>query len=488
VKLHHGYSVITLGLAATVASLALSAYAILFPLLLLDDFPLLLHSWTLAGAWSSLWMPHNEHAMPLGRLSTWLVVQLGGGRLTAMPALAALQGPLGLVLGMWLVYVLVGRETGQPLIGLLALIFFGISTQFNQAVTWYSASFVVLALDIILLALLAAQRWQQTRRPLHLAACVLWVALAPGWFASGILAGPLCCLYLLPGRCKHSREAGGTEATARASWAQLPALLASTLHACVPFLGTLLFFGLLLAQPGTAQRIVHSGHYGGQTVFQVGNPLVGLEYTARALVDHLFIGTVGIWDATVPIGVLVPILLGMAVFAVFWWRSAQHRRLLAVGLGFILLSDLLIYTFRASWSYDQMSSWNRYDLLPHAGLTLFLAGGLPQLTRPDVALLSRRQAVGVCMLISILFASQLPRAFGCVFNAYSPEQMPALRRVEEMDARCREHRIAGPTAHEALGRLDLPFDDGTGSGWKFLRGSPDPLPRSVPEARRLLVP
>jgi hypothetical protein len=66
--------------------------------------------------------------------------------------------------------------------------------------------------------------------------------------------------------------------------------------------------------------------------------------------------------------------------------------------------------------------------------------------------------------------------------------MAALRRVEEMDARWGEHRLAGPTAREAVGSLNLPYDDGTGSGWKFLRGSADPLALSVAEARRLLIP
>jgi hypothetical protein len=476
------------GMVASLAALALHAYAILFPVLLLDDFPHLLHSWTWSATTEHLWTPHNEHTMPLGRLSIWALVQLGGGRLTAMPGLTALQGPLALILGMWLLYFLVRRETGNAVHGLLAMTFFGVSTRYNNAVGWFSASFAVLAVDTTLLALLAAQRWRQTGRCRHLAVCVFWVALAPGWFASGILAGPLCCLYLMPGRWWNNQNPP-VPARECPGGSRRPLVL-SLVFACVPLVGSLIFLGVLLPRADTAQRIIHAGHYGGNTVFEAFQPLMALGYTARALVDHVLIGTFGIWNMACP-KVLVPV--GLAILglgASWWWRRAPHRRLLLLGLGFILFNYLLIYSFRSGWSYEGIRAWNRYQLLPHLGLTLVLAGGLPAwLGRrggcPD-SVLSRRQALSVCLLAGALFAIQLPWGLGCPFNTDHATQMPALRRVEEIGARCRMHRIAAATAHEALGRLDLPYDDGTGNGWKFLRGSDDPLPFSVDEARRLL--
>ena len=82
--------------------------------------------------------------------------------------------------------------------GWIAAIGFGVSSVYQQAIVWFAASFSVLALDTILLALLAAQRWRQNRRRRWLLLSCLATALAPAWFASGILAGPLCALYLWP--------------------------------------------------------------------------------------------------------------------------------------------------------------------------------------------------------------------------------------------------------------------------------------------------
>jgi hypothetical protein len=465
-------AVLVAGLVASAACLALHSEAMRFPVLMLDDFGLLLESWTWPATWDNLWLPHNEHAMPLGRLSTWALVQLGGGKLTAMPALTALQGPLAVVLGMWLVYLLVRRETELPLHGLLAMTLFGVSAHYNQAVSWFSASFVVLALDTILLALLAAQRWRRTGRLPYLLAVVVLVALAPAWFASGILAGPLCCLYLLSGRLRQGRQT-----------------VASLGVALVPLLGTLLFLGVLLIQPDTARGIVHSGHYQGKTVFEVFHPLAGLEYTLRALVDHLLIGTLGIWKGPLPDELVLVGLALLLPLAAWWWWRATHRRLLLLGLGFILFNNLLIYSFRTPWGYAQMTYWNRYDLLPHAGLTLYGVGGLPAWQGRRLGLRKGRlfwlYPLAIGLLSAILLVSQVWR-IPARDDSHCAEQRAALRRVEEMDARCRQHRIGAHTAHEVLGRLDLPSDDGQGNGWKFLRGSDDPLPITVEEARRLL--
>ena len=73
----------------------------------------------------------------------------------------------------------------------------GISTQYREAVRWFSASFAILALDTMLVALLAAQRWRQTGKLRYMAVSVLFAGLAPCWFAGGLMAGPMCTLYLL---------------------------------------------------------------------------------------------------------------------------------------------------------------------------------------------------------------------------------------------------------------------------------------------------
>src|SRR5207245_7327026 len=120
------------------------------------------------------------------------------GPVTALPRVAGLQGPMALLLATWLVYLFVRREMGHSFYGLVAMILFGISLKYFEAVSWFAGSFITVTLVLILLSLLAAQSWRRTARPSRLACCVFVAALAPLWFATGILAGPLCCLYLLP--------------------------------------------------------------------------------------------------------------------------------------------------------------------------------------------------------------------------------------------------------------------------------------------------
>jgi hypothetical protein len=135
--------------------------------------------------------------------------------------------------------------------------------------------------------------------------------------------------------------------------------------------------------------------------------------------------------------------------------------------------------------------------------------------RPEAAALTRRQAGAVLGLVALLFALQLPRVVltGAAVDRASdlaglagelprvlwtgwgdecPEQQAALRRIEAVDARCRQYRIAAATAREAMNPggerpLDIPGCDGREDGWEFLRGSDDPDPTITPgQARRLL--
>src|SRR5262249_11275232 len=151
------------------------------------DFRTLDRSWNWDRVRQFLWVPNNEHTMPLGRVTTWALIQADPD-ISTLPFRAALQGPLALAAGMWLAYLFVARETGRHLPGLAAMVAFGVTLRYHEAVEWFAASFVLLALDTTLLALLSAQRCRQTGRDRHLALCLVWVLLAPAWFASGALA------------------------------------------------------------------------------------------------------------------------------------------------------------------------------------------------------------------------------------------------------------------------------------------------------------
>lgn len=452
--------------AACLASLALYAPALWQPVLIQDDFQILEQSWTWERTCEGIWKPHNEHVMPLGRLLTWGLVCLAG-RQTAVPGVCVLLGPLALVAGMLLTNTFVRRETGHPLPGLVAMTLFGVSCVYQQAVYWFSASFSILALDTLLLALLAAQRWREASRPRDLALVAVGTALAPAWFASGVLAGPLVALYLLP---------WGEEWRRPRRWLGVPAAL----------LGTGLFLALSL--PRAADTIMHLEHYEGQTAVEKFDIRAGMISTGRSVVDNLLLGVFGIggFGFSLPLPAAALVLAGLAAAGVWWWRRAPHRRLLLLGLGLVVSSYLLVYSARAAWGYEgvmTLLAWSRYHLQPQLGLALFLAGGLiPVAGAPG---LCRRQARAVAWLIALCFLVQLPRAVGGRFEP-NDKQAARLRQIEDMDARCREHHIAAEDARRTLPRQEMKESASRVNCWELLWGSAEPRPRPPEEVRRLL--
>jgi hypothetical protein len=462
------HAVVRLAAAACLASLLLYASSLWRPVLSQDDFEILEQSWTWKRTRAALWVPQNEHAMPLGRLLTWGLVCLAG-RQTALPLVCALVGPVALAVGMLLTFAFVSRERGHPLPGLVAMTLFGVTSVYQQAVFWFAAAFSVLALDTLLLALLAAQRWRRRGGILHLGLTLLGTALAPAWFASGILAGPLVGLYLLPWGAKEAK-----------SWR--------------PWLGTIaaaVGSGLFLAVslPRTAKTILHLEHYGDRTAFELFDVRTGAVSTGRSLVDNLLPGQFGVGGLGIalPLPAACVVLAGLVAAGAWWWRRARERRLLLLGMGAVISANLLVYSARAAWDYEDMTGagWTRYHLLPQWGLALFVAGGLTLTRRASEGPLTRRQVVWVAGLIAVCFGMQLPRGVVGRFRL-NPKQEARLRHIEEVDARCREYHIGSEDARRALPPLDMPESTTKVNGWAFLWGSPDPRPRPPEEVRRLL--
>jgi hypothetical protein len=492
-------AVLVLAASTCVAALALHGLVLAHPVLVVDDFQILVRSWTWPAAVDNLWVPANEHAMPLGRLTTWALTALAG-RVADVPRVLLAQGPLAVVLGLPLLYLFVRRELGHPLYGLVAMALFGLSTVYQQAVFWFSSSFSILSLDMTLLALLAAQAWLRTGRPWHLLAAAGWAALAPGWFAIGILAGPLCCLYLLPfeGDQFVVPPSGGRPAKAGTTNAGRAVHLLATL---VPALGSVAFLAVSL--PRTAERILHLPHYEGKTAVEAFHLLPGLENAGRSVVDNLALGVLGVsgLDYLVcprPLAFVVLALLAAA--GVWWWRGVRQHRLMLLGLGCIFLSYVLVYGARSEegWYYltpdgRGLHTWSRYHLFPQLGLALFVCGGLPRwqgsrLRLDPAGALSRRQFRWLAGLVVVLFLTQAPRGVvGCVaWTAGYARQQEVLRQIDAVDARCRRLHIGRDTAVQALPFLDVPDSGERENGWLLLRGSPDPRPVTAEDARRLL--
>jgi hypothetical protein len=506
--------VVLLGLLACAASLGLYAVPIAWPTLIVDDFQIVFRSWTWPTAWANLWVPANEHAMPLGRITTAALAALAGGRPTVFLSLTGWHGPVALVIGMILLGVFVARERGQAFHGLLAMTLFGVSTIYADVIYWFSASFSVFAVDTFLLALLAAQQAVRSGYRWPLALCFLGCALAPGWFAIGILAGPLCSLYLLVA----ALESRGIPRDLHSVWL----FLLDLLLALVPSLGSLAFLAVSL--PRTAETIMNLPHYDKKTAVEAFHPGTGLEWACRSVVDNLAWSFSGVSQVMCPAPwVWIPFTVICAGVSWWVWRAPRKAPVI-LGAGAIGLSYWLVYSARANWGYEgNVVNWSRYHLLPQMGLALLLAGGWPAGRRSAEGVvkesLSNRQCGALMIVIAALFLCQMPRGllyhisikkdagwssdaytyslpFGWqVFNSRASshgDQQEVMRRIEAVDALCREHHIDAATARRVLDPITM-WGDCVGppqneSNWQFLHGSDDPHDISDEEARKLLQP
>ena len=484
-----------LGLVACLAMLALHSYPLIRPWLFDDDFTLLTDCWTWESTKEILWVPFNENAMPplpLARLFDFVLVQLAGP-ITNLPRVAGLQGPVALLAAMGLVYLFVRREMGHAFYGLAAMILFGVSLKYYEAVSWFAGSFITVTLVLILLSLLAAQSWRLSKRPSRLAWCILFTTAAPFWFAPGILAGPLCCMYLLPQDedLETGRQGEKEKKTVSAG-------LRVSLSALLPILGGGIALLVLLVM-----KQVPNPNPNAPPLLHVFNPFVGLVYSGRSMVDNLVFGVLSGAGKVCPLELAPFALAAIFLAGAWWWKRAPRRRLLFVGFGFILLSYWLTYSGRVAFPYEgRLHQWNRYQLLPFLGLVLFVVGGLPSRQGTLFQLdpsgrLTGGQVFGLLLLTAILFMLQFPIGLiGHIRTDPDAEaQMAVLRHIEEVDTRCREFHISAETARQALPVLEIPYSTTPGAGyppringWQWLRGSDEPLPHEdLDEVRRLLL-
>ncbi|MGH7174540.1 MAG: hypothetical protein ACRELG_30095, partial [Gemmataceae bacterium] len=130
-------------------------------------------------------------------------------------------------------------------------------------------------------------------------------------------------------------------------------------------------------------------------------------------------------------------------------------------------------------------------------LVLFFCGGLPAragrwFTLDATGSLSVRQHRLLYGLIGVCFLVQLPRGLLCASPtgwdqfAEVRAQQATLRRIDEVEARCRRYHLSAAAARQALGKLDVPLSTDVIDGWEFLIGSDDPHPLPPEEVKRLL--
>jgi len=454
------------------ASLAFYIPGIVRPMMLWDDFEIVRRSWTWQDTLANLWYPANEHSMPLGRLTEWLMVCIAGD-LSNVAFVNAFQGPLALLGGLVLIYRFVWRELGHPFAGLLAMGLYGVSAQYMEAVYWFSASYSVLSMDMLLLGLLAAQSWLRTGKKRHLFWAAFWSLLSPGWFAIGVLAGPLISLYLLADRVLQWKRLGREVAPC-----------------FVPFLGT--FISLAITLPNNIGLLLgHQPHIGpGESMHF--DPLKGGLYTWRFFVDALLPGEVGYPPFEAPDYMVTGRLMLALTLAAVGWYWARDRRLLVLGLGLVILASWLPLSGRAYRDYGEIFAWKRYRLLPHLGVVFYLCGALiPRLLQLGDRLTMKQCHFLVVAALTLQIALQVPLALHPPFDSYE-DQVKQFREVDRVRALCRLHHISGEQAREvlpsmALSECDREFGGKRIEGYDFVEGSPKPTAHSSDEARELLM-
>ncbi len=394
-----------------------------------------------------------------------------------IPYLAGCQAPLAVVGTMLLVCRFVSRELGHAFYGLIAMTVFGVTTTYHECVSSYSGSYFVISMMTFMLALVAAQSWRLTGRAIYLCWCVIFCGLSPAWLGGGILSGVWCAIYLFP--WPEPGEHRGTGPWKKRWWL-----------CAVPILGSLLFLAISL--PRTAAQIIHAEHYHGKTVFQAFDLVEGTIRTARTLVDSQVLGMFGLhFISPFPWPVVLVGLVLLLCGGIWWWRRAANRRLMLLGISLVLFFDLLAFSARVLWPYDQLHNWTRYHLAPHLGLVFFLMGGLPGMMAKRFPFgqgpgLTHLQARFIGGLIVASLICHFPR---CESNHFfRKDQARMFELIEEKNKICQTHGIDAATAREALGFHQMPDCFRGDNAWDFLRGSESPKPMTPAEAKRWLGP
>jgi hypothetical protein len=410
------------------AAALLHLRTLMLPTLATDDFGIWLSSFTWAETLQNLWVPTNEHTWPLMRLTTYGLAQLAPANQFVPLMFLGFTHTLALLV-VWLLHRYVWNETQDATASLMAAMLFGVSATYAEAIYWYAASPALAALVCGLIGLLGAQR--NTRLGLLLA--FLGPLTAPGWFAGGVLMGPLVAIYL---------------AGKKRWWPMV-----------VPLLGTATYLAISL--PLTAKQILHADHYQGRTALQAFDPLMGLWNTIRSLADHTFLAQFGIWNVAMPEWLAVPVAIGVIVGLVWWWKRAPRRTLVVMGAVLLLLNNLLIFGARAGWSYsDLLVGWSRYQAYPQFGLALILAGGWRSW--------QFNKKIFLFVLVA-MFLLQLPRAIlGCY--PWNSQQLPCLNQLDIAHRKCIQLGITRDDLIRAMPAEPVP-NSADHNRWRFVSGS-----------------
>jgi hypothetical protein len=408
-----------------------------------DDFAYLGASRTLPRALSNLFVPHNTHIVPAWRILTWAVVATAG-RLAGLPYVLAVVSYVALAITMLLLGRFVTRETGQPAVGLAAMVGFGTTSILKHAATWYSAGQSLWAGIGLLLMLNCLQGWRSSGGGWRLVGAAFSAWLAGGFWTVGHAAGPIGAVYVWSAPSPRTRKA-----------------------AAVPLLATLIAVAVAFILGGKHIDARISFH--GRTQKEAADSLMGMSHTLQAIPENLVLGNLGLTGETtvlqgaalsVAIGIVwiwsrrdrlrgeiprrintvvamiyavgvagllcasllrakhltwIDILVGVA----FAWLgqivvSSRARPLERTGAALVLLAYLIEWSFRGYLPFSSLRGvvpW--YDAIPQIGAVLFAAGWWsgdpPKSLTPAPTALSWPQAGGVLLFEIALLVAHQPR-------------------------------------------------------------------------------
>jgi len=402
-----------------------------------DDVAYVSASLTWPRTVSNLFEPHNTHIVPAWRLLTWALVTVAGN-LERLPEVLALASYSILVAVMLITARLVARETGQTLLGLVAMVLVGTTSLMLIPAMWYSAGQPLWAGFGVLATLWYAQTYRRSGRLSALALAAISAPLAGWLWTVGHLAGPVAAVYLWVDGRRRCR-----------------------LAAAVPLAASLLAVALGLALGG--RRIDSATSFHGRNIRNASNPVRGLLHTGEAIPENLLFANLGLTVHTTPAqGALLSLGL-ILLWTSRWWlcllrplRTGESLRqsdpthgntralgpLECAGAALVLGSYLSEWTVRGYMDYQYLRTiglrfvvpW--YDGLPQIGAVLFVVGwwSATRPTVPKLALLTKPSPVtrlgslAVGMLAVVLIVVNRPRIDALVRNS-APPLLPSDRRI-----------------------------------------------------------
>ena len=355
------------------------------PMIFADDFAYLRSAKDWPTAIANLFVPYNEHLVAPARIWTSIIVSCTNENyLRTFLAWSAI--PLFFTCCTLLFFV-VWKEWNSEAAAVIAVAFFAITTSFSEIITWYSATMWLFPLMFLLASLLLAAGRPTLSAGRMLCICLLSF-VSPFAYSFGVLVGPITTVWLFT---RHLPTTAGFGIGKK-----LLPLASSALSSLI----VLIILNHWTDQPQYKES-------GGRGLLQSFDPMDGIPIAAKLAVDRFFLRLIG-FDAPMTWTSSYAFVCGIVyvgLLAILY--LLKDRRSTIPFLSLILFAYAISIPFRTWVGYWSLYHWNRYNLLPHLGLTLFTVEVWTQLQPyPKRTYLSGRQSLALAAFVLLLYLLQ----------------------------------------------------------------------------------